>query len=142
MLCNLTLLANSIHHSPLRGANSCSSIHKTPCMLWNSKVRHRVYSSLPRDPILSRMNPVHIHLSYLRYVPYCAHLRLPLLNGPLPSGFLSQNTHFYCTMSATCHDHPFLVSLLVQLFCAAFCIRDGFVTGHCATDSAHKQTRY
>lgn len=46
-------------YRPSSGANSSSERHEFPHLLRNPKVNFRVNNSLPIDPILSQLNPVH-----------------------------------------------------------------------------------
>jgi hypothetical protein len=56
--------------------------------LWNTKVYYSVDNSLPLDPILSHVNPVHTISLYLRSILIISsHLHLGLPNGLLPLGF-------------------------------------------------------
>jgi hypothetical protein len=65
-------------------------VNKFPYLLWNSKIHCFIYTSPPLEPILSQMNPVHIHIIYLRYLhrnSCIPHLRLGLSSGLLHSSF-------------------------------------------------------
>jgi hypothetical protein len=58
-------------------------------IVWNLKVRHRVYKSLPLVPVPNQMNPVYTTQSYFckMHVRFIPHLRLVLPSYLLPSGF-------------------------------------------------------
>ena len=48
-----------MQQSPSGKANRFSANQEIPRILWNPKVLHRVYKSLPPVPTLSQINPVH-----------------------------------------------------------------------------------
>jgi hypothetical protein len=48
-----------------RKANQFSASKEISNILWNLKVHYRIHISLPPDPILSQLNPVHAPASIL-----------------------------------------------------------------------------
>jgi hypothetical protein len=55
-------LTNYIQYNSSWDANSHWASKGIPCLLWIPKVHYNVHKSLPVDPILRRINPVHIPL--------------------------------------------------------------------------------
>jgi hypothetical protein len=79
----------------LSEANSPSSSHEIPRILWNLKVHYCVHKSLPLFHNLGHINPVHAtaSISWISILILSFHLRLGLLSGPFLSGFPTKTLH-------------------------------------------------
>jgi hypothetical protein len=45
---------DSIHHAVI-----CSASQEIPWLLWNPQLHYRIHTSMPQDPNLSQLNPIH-----------------------------------------------------------------------------------
>jgi hypothetical protein len=61
-------VTNSIEQSPWE-ANSHAASQEISHFLWNPKVNYHVHKSLPLDPLLRQMNPVHTFPSNFHKIP-------------------------------------------------------------------------
>jgi len=52
---------------PLFEANSYSLSQKMPCLLWSLKVHYTVHNSMPLDPILTHLYPIHTSLFTIKF---------------------------------------------------------------------------
>jgi hypothetical protein len=58
------LFTYSTEQSPSWEADRFSASQEIPCILRNPKVHYRVYKYPPPVPILSQIDPVHVHPSH------------------------------------------------------------------------------
>ena len=84
----ISLLTYSMKHSYSWETNRFSASQEIPRILWNPKVHHRVYNSLPPVLILSQINPVYaLHPSAWRSILILSsQRRLVFPTGLFPPG--------------------------------------------------------
>jgi hypothetical protein len=106
---SLLLKTNSMKQSPSWEVNSYSASQEAPHLLWNLKVHYCVHKTLPLDPILNKMNPVHIFPSYFPKIQ--CNIIFPSMprssEWSPPFTFFNQN--FICISS-----HPCVLQKLIR----------------------------
>jgi hypothetical protein len=107
-------LTNSMEQSLSWEADSHLASEEIPCHLWNFEVHYCVHKSLPLDPVLSHVNPVH---AWTPFFIICFNIVFPLpwsLNGFFPSGFQTKILYAFLTfpMHVTCPTHLILLELI------------------------------
>ena len=105
--------------SPSWEANRFAASQETPRISRNSKVHYRTHKRPPPVSILGQPNPVHIptsHLLEIHPIIISTHLRLGLLSGLLPSGFLTKTlyTPLSSPIRATCPAHLILLDFITR----------------------------
>jgi hypothetical protein len=109
----LILLADSMERSPSWEANSHSSSHEIPHLLWNQKVQYRVHICPPLLSILSHMHPVLTFPPYFAKVHSDVFVQSTLMTpyGLFPSVFRPKFCIFFSnfSMRAACPVHLILL---------------------------------
>ena len=126
------LLTYSMEQSPSWEGNQLAASQAISCILWNPKVNHHIYNSLPPVPILSQLDPVRTPTSDFLKI----HLNVILLSMPgSPKQFLSfrfphQNSVYTSPLPHTCYmfcpshssrfHHPKNIGWAVQILSSSF----------------------
>ena len=111
------LLTDSKEQSPYWEANRFSVSQELSSILWNPKVHYRVYKCPPPAPILSQINPGHVHhpTFWRAILIISSHLRRSLPSGLFPSCFPTKTQYapILSLTCATCPSHHIILDLFI-----------------------------
>ena len=105
-----------MEQGPSWEANWFSACQEIPRILWNPKVHYHIYKCPPPVPILSTLNPVHVHHpTAWRSILILSSLGLP--SALFPSGFPTKTLYasLLSLVCATCATHLILLDLITQI---------------------------